>query len=99
MEFLNDVNAEIDLVHQTVVINGEPVDCFDFYHKLNFRYVVRRSVTIPFNAEVVAPVHLNHRQCLLKGGEACEGPRIIEPRKNTRMQRKSLFIGRTLVTA
>ena len=65
----------------------------------SFRCVVLRTATISPNFEVIVPVHLNHRQCLLKDREAYEGPRIIEPCNNTRLQRKGLFISRTLVTA
>ena len=52
--FLNDVNSETDLVHQTVVINGDQF-CFDLNHQLNFRYIVCRTITIPSNSEVIIP--------------------------------------------
>ena len=97
IEFFSDVDAKTDIVQQSIVINGEEIDCYDHAQQLTFRCIVRRLVTVAPNSEAIIPVYLNHRHFLSVSKVGYQGLRIVEPCTNTRLQEKGLFVGRTQV--
>ena len=86
------MDANIDMVQQNIVVNGEEIDCYDHDQQLTFRYIVRRLITVAPNSEAVIPIHLNHCQCLSRSKGGHQRLRIIEPCVNTRLQEKGLFV-------
>ena len=57
MDLLSQVGATLDIVQGTFTVNGEVIDCHDSQNQLlSFRCMVRRSVIVDANSEVVIPV-------------------------------------------
>ncbi|KAL9970195.1 hypothetical protein ACROYT_G022529 [Oculina patagonica] len=66
MDFLSQVDSQIDIVKNQVSINGEVFDCSDFKNQpLSSRCMVRRSTIIEPHTEVVVPVTVHKRSATL----------------------------------
>ena len=91
-------NENTDIVQGTVTVNGEVIDCHDSQNQLlSFRCMVRRSVIVDANSEVVIPVTIKKRRVVPTLLTTDHGLRILEPCNNSHLQEKGLFIARTLV--
>ena len=98
MDFLSATNASIDVVGRRLILNGESLYCVDTNTKcVSFRCVVRRSIVISPDSEMVVPVHLNKRQWKSNMPEAHRGQRILEPCTRFQLKSKGILVGSTLV--
>ncbi|KAL9970103.1 hypothetical protein ACROYT_G022426 [Oculina patagonica] len=98
MDFLSQVDSQIDIVKNQVSINGEVFDCSDFKNQpLSSRCMVRRSTIIEPHTEVVVPVTVHKRSATLNPKASQLGMRLLEPCLSSHLQQKGLYVARTLV--
>ena len=98
MDFLSQVDSEIDIIKNQVSINGEVFDCSDFKNQpLHSRCVVRRLAIIEPHTEVVVPVTVHKRSVSFDPKASQLGMRLLEPCLSSHLQQKGLYVARTLV--